>query len=111
MESIIGTLFPISYTIHEVKQDIPDVQNFNDVHIQDWRIQAFSYPVPSDLTNLYTMEINREHIYQQMSPLSKLAITYKAKQLLDDPDTTTKENGDTMKTPGSMSSSPARPTN
>ena len=54
----------ISYTIHEVKQDIPDVQNFNDVHIKDWRIQELS-----DLTNLYTKQINREHIYQQISPL------------------------------------------
>ncbi|XP_078321293.1 uncharacterized protein LOC111114909 isoform X2 [Crassostrea virginica] len=105
----------INKTLHEIKQVILDLQNLLDsddvclVSEYTSRNEEFrSLPAQFQVTlpTFSPQEINREQLYQQLGSLSQLLITY---PLSDEAARTTKEHGDLKKTPGAVSSPPARP--
>ncbi|XP_078321296.1 uncharacterized protein LOC111131079 isoform X2 [Crassostrea virginica] len=100
----------INKTLHEIKQVILDLQNLLDsddvclVSEYTSRNEEFrSLPAQFQVTlpTFSPQEINREQLYQQLG-----LITY---PLTDEAARTTEEHGGLKKTPGAVSSPPARP--
>nr|XP_022309167.1 tripartite motif-containing protein 3-like [Crassostrea virginica] len=105
----------INKALHEIKQVILDLQNLLDsddvclVSEYTSRTEEFrSLPAQFQVTlpTFSPQEINREQLYQQLGSLSPLLITY---PLTDEAARTTEEHGGLKKTPGAVSSPPARP--
>ncbi|XP_022310438.2 uncharacterized protein LOC111115850 isoform X2 [Crassostrea virginica] len=105
----------INKTLHEIKQVILDLQKLLDsddvclVSEYTSRNKEFSsLPAQFQVTlpTFSHQEINREQLNQQLGSLSQLLITY---PLTDEGVRTTEEHGGRKKTPGAVSSSPARP--
>ncbi|XP_022309161.2 uncharacterized protein LOC111114910 [Crassostrea virginica] len=105
----------INKTLHEIKQVILDLQNLLDsddvclVSEYTSRNEEFrSLPAQFQVTlpTFSPQEINREQLYQQLGSLSPFLITY---PLTDEGARTTEEHGGLKKTPGAVSSPPARP--
>nr|XP_022309156.1 E3 ubiquitin-protein ligase TRIM71-like [Crassostrea virginica] len=105
----------INKTLHEIKQVILDLQKLLDsddvclVSEYTSRNEEFrSLPAQFQVTlpTFSPQEINREQLYQQLGSLSPLLITY---PLTDEAARTTEEHGGLKKTPGAVSSPPARP--
>nr|XP_022309161.1 uncharacterized protein LOC111114910 [Crassostrea virginica]XP_022309163.1 uncharacterized protein LOC111114910 [Crassostrea virginica] len=101
--------------LHEIKQVILDLQNLLDsddvclVSEYTSRNEEFrSLPAQFQVTlpTFSPQEINREQLYQQLGSLSPFLITY---PLTDEAARTTEEHGGLKKTPGAVSSPPARP--
>nr|XP_022309602.1 uncharacterized protein LOC111115233 [Crassostrea virginica] len=105
----------INKTLHEIKQIILDLQKLLDsddvclVSEYTSRNEEFrNLPAQIQVTlpTFSPQEINREQLYQQLGSLSHLLITY---PLTDEAARTTEEHGGLKKTPGAVSSPPARP--
>nr|XP_022309160.1 uncharacterized protein LOC111114909 [Crassostrea virginica] len=105
----------INKALHEIKQVILDLQNLLDsddvclVSEYTSRNEEFrSLPAQFQVTlpTFSPQEINREQLYQQLGSLSPFLITY---PLTDEAARTTEEHGGRKKTPGDVSSPPARP--
>nr|XP_022304497.1 tripartite motif-containing protein 3-like isoform X1 [Crassostrea virginica]XP_022304498.1 tripartite motif-containing protein 3-like isoform X1 [Crassostrea virginica] len=105
----------INKALHEIKQIILDLQKLLDsddvclVSEYTSRNEEFrSLPAQFQVTlpTFSPQEINREQLYQQLGSLSQLLITY---PLTDEVARTTEEHGGLKKTPGAVSSPPARP--
>ncbi|XP_078320331.1 uncharacterized protein LOC144621338 [Crassostrea virginica] len=105
----------INKTLHEIKQVILDLQKLLDsddvclVSEYTSRNEEFrSLPAQFQVTlpTFSPQEINSEQLYQQLGSLSQLVITY---PLIDEAARTTEEHGSLKKTPGAVSSPPARP--
>ncbi|XP_078322171.1 uncharacterized protein LOC111114523 [Crassostrea virginica] len=104
----------INKAIHEIKQVIQDLQKLLDsddvclVSEYTSRNEEFrSLPAQFQvhLPTFSPQEINREQLYQQLGSLSQLLITY---PLTDEGARTIEEHGGLKKTPGDVSSPPAR---
>nr|XP_022309604.1 uncharacterized protein LOC111115235 [Crassostrea virginica]XP_022309605.1 uncharacterized protein LOC111115235 [Crassostrea virginica]XP_022309606.1 uncharacterized protein LOC111115235 [Crassostrea virginica] len=104
----------INKALHEIKQVILDLQKLLDsedvclVSEYTSRNEEFrSLPAQFQVTlpTFSPQEINREQLYQQLGSLSQLLITY---PLTDETARTTEEHGGLKKTPGAVSSPPAR---
>nr|XP_022304509.1 uncharacterized protein LOC111111685 [Crassostrea virginica] len=104
----------INKALHEIKQVILDLQKLLDsddvclVSEYTSRNDEFrSLPAQFQVTlpTFIPQEINREQLYQQLGSLSQLVITY---TLTDEAARTTEEHGGRKKTPGAVSSPPAR---
>nr|XP_022304501.1 uncharacterized protein LOC111111679 isoform X3 [Crassostrea virginica] len=105
----------INKALHEIKQVILDLQKLLDsddvclVSEYTSRNEEFrSLPAQFQVTlpTFSPQDINREQLYQQLGSLSQLLITY---PLIDEAARTTEEHGGLKKTPGAVSSPPARP--
>ncbi|XP_022309158.2 uncharacterized protein LOC111114906 [Crassostrea virginica] len=105
----------INKALHEIKQVILDLQKLLDLDdvclVSEYtsRNEEFrSLPAQLEVTlpTFSPQEINREQLYQQLGSLSQLFITY---PLTDEAARTTEEHGGLKKTPGTVSSPPARP--
>nr|XP_022306699.1 tripartite motif-containing protein 3-like [Crassostrea virginica] len=105
----------INKALHEIKQVILDLQKLLDSDdvclVSEYisRNEEFrSLPVQFQVTlpTFSPQEINSEQLYQQLGSLSQLVITY---PLTDEAARTTEEHGSLKKTPGAVSSPPARP--
>nr|XP_022308568.1 uncharacterized protein LOC111114521 [Crassostrea virginica]XP_022308569.1 uncharacterized protein LOC111114521 [Crassostrea virginica] len=105
----------INKALHEIKQVILDLQKLLDsddvclVSEYTSRNEEFrSLPAQFQVTlpTFSPQEINSEQLYQQLGSLSQLVITY---PLIDKASRTTEEHGSLKKTPGAVSSPPARP--
>nr|XP_022308571.1 uncharacterized protein LOC111114523 [Crassostrea virginica] len=104
----------INKALHEIKQVILDLQKLLDsddvclVSEYTSRNEEFrSLPAQFQVTlpTFSPQDINREQLYQQLGSLSQLLITY---PLIDEAASTTEEHGGLKKTPGAVSSPPAR---
>nr|XP_022306697.1 tripartite motif-containing protein 2-like [Crassostrea virginica] len=104
----------INKALHEIKQVILDLQKLLDsdevclVSEYTSRNEEFrSMPAQFQVTlpTFSPQEINSEQLYQQLGSLSQLVITY---PLTDEAARTTEEHGSLKKTPGAVSSPPAR---
>nr|XP_022304492.1 uncharacterized protein LOC111111675 [Crassostrea virginica] len=105
----------INKALHEIKQVILDLQKLLDsddvclVSEYTSRNEEFrSLPAQFQVTLpiFSPQEINSDQLYQQLGSLSQLVITY---PLTDEAARTTEEHGSLKKTPGAVSSPPARP--
>ncbi|XP_022309164.2 uncharacterized protein LOC111114911 [Crassostrea virginica] len=105
----------INKTLHEIKQVILDLQNLldsDDVCLvseytsRNGEFRSLPAQFQVTLPTFSPQEINREQLYQQLGSLSPLLITYPP---TDEATRTTEEHGGLKKTPGAVSSPPARP--
>ena len=105
----------INKTLHEIKQVIVDLQKLldsDDVCLvseytsRNEEFRGLPAQFQATLPTFSPREINREQLYQQLGSLSQFPITY---TLTDEASGTTKEQSGLKKTPGAISSPPARP--
>nr|XP_022309166.1 tripartite motif-containing protein 3-like [Crassostrea virginica] len=105
----------INKALHEIKQVILDLQNLldsDDVCLvseytsRNGEFRSLPAQFQVTLPTFSPQEINREQLDQQLGSLSQLLITY---PLTDEATRTTEEHGGPKKTPGAVSSPPARP--
>ena len=110
-DTINNTITEITRAIRSI-QDLLDADDVCLVYEYKSRNNEFrNLPAQFQVTlpTFTPQQINRKQIYQQIGSLSKLAIHYPTRPLIDDLAIRTKEHGRLMKTPGAMSSLPAIP--
>nr|XP_022304505.1 uncharacterized protein LOC111111680 isoform X2 [Crassostrea virginica] len=105
----------INKALHEIKQVILDLQKLldsDDVSLvseytsRNEEFRKLPAQIQVTLPTFSPQEINSDQLYQQLGSLSQLFITY---PLIDEASRTTEEHGGLKKTPGAVSSPPARP--